>query len=67
MLPFHFHRKGAVTTKSPRPPRRAAVTLTTAAGSNTKYCELLKEARAVKLYEIGITDIRIEGRLSQEK
>lgn len=37
--------------KLPRPPRRAAVTLTTAKGSNTKYSDLLKEARVVKLNE----------------
>ena len=45
-------------TKSLRPPRRAAVKLTTANGNSTKYSNLLKETRAVKLSEIGIDDIR---------
>ena len=53
----YMRRMNQSGKRIPRPPRRAAITLTVAPGSNTKYAEIMKEVRRVKLNELRIEDI----------
>ncbi|KAK9296744.1 hypothetical protein QLX08_009357 [Tetragonisca angustula] len=50
--------EGRERNRIPRPPRRSAVILTVAPGSNKNYAEIMKEARVVKLQEMDIEGLR---------
>ena len=61
---MYMRRMDQTGKRIPRPSKRAAITLTVAPGSSTKYAEVMKKARRVKLKELGIEDIRCRRSIS---